>query len=128
MPADLSLRAALLVAFGGALGSVLRYAAGALLSRPGHPWGTLAVNLAGSFLIALLLFGALPRMGLGPDARVFLVTGVLGGFTTMSAFAYETVALAEAGLAARAAGYAALTLAGSLGMAFAGRWAATVLP
>lgn len=128
MATDLSLRAAALVALGGALGCVLRYVAGALLSRPGWPWGTLAVNLAGSFLIALLMFGALSRAGLDLDARLFLVTGVLGGFTTMSAFAYETVALAEGAAYARASLYALVTFAGCLGMAFAGRLAARLLP
>lgn len=128
MAVDLSLRAVSLVALGGAAGCVLRYVAGALLTRADYPWGTVAVNLLGSFAIGLLLFGGLARGGLGPDARLFLVTGILGGFTTMSTFAYETVALLETGEVARAAGYATLTLVGGVGMAFAGRWAASMLP
>lgn len=128
MAADLSLRAASLVALGGALGCVLRYVAGALLTRSDYPWGTVAVNLAGSFVIAVLMFGAVARGGLGPDARLLLVTGVLGGFTTMSSFAYETTAFLESAEYARAAGYALLTVAGSVGMALLGRLVAQLIP
>lgn len=126
--ADFSLRAALLVAAGGALGCVLRYAAGAWLTRSdGYPWGTLAVNVAGSFLIAVLMFGLYERGMMGSDARFLLVTGVLGGFTTMSSFAYETLAIAQRAAWWRGAGYVALTLAGSLGAAWLGRAAARAI-
>lgn len=117
--ADWSLRAALLVAAGGAIGCVLRYAASAWLSRD-YPWGTLAVNLAGSFLIAVVMFGMLERGVIGSDGRFFLVTGVLGGFTTMSSFAYESLAIAERA-AWRAGIYVALTVAGCLAAAWLGR-------
>lgn len=124
--ADWSLRAALLVAAGGALGCALRYVVGAWLARPdGYPWGTMAANLAGSFLIALVVFGAFERGLIGPQARLLLVTGVLGGFTTMSSFAYETLAMTdEHGGWARAFAYVGLTVVGSLGMAMLGRLAA----
>lgn len=121
MAAEWSLRAVALVALGGAAGCVLRYFVGVWLTRDDYPWGTLAVNLVGSFAIALLLFAGLQGGWLGPDARVLLVTGVLGGFTTMSSFAYETMAFLDDGEAWRAATYAGLTVAGSLGMAFLGR-------
>lgn len=89
-----------LVALGGALGSALRYlvvtAALAWLG-PAFPWGTLAVNLAGSFLIGLVQQLATEGLLLGEDARLFLTAGVLGGLTTYSAFSYETVRLLETG-------------------------------
>ncbi|MBJ7252279.1 MAG: CrcB family protein [Acetobacteraceae bacterium] len=83
----------LLVALGGAAGSVLRYVvshAGLVLFGAGFPWGTLAVNIVGSALIGV--FGAL---GISGEARLLLVTGLLGGFTTFSAFSLETGLLWE---------------------------------
>ena len=89
-----------LVALGGALGSVLRYlvatAAVAWLG-PAFPWGTLAVNLVGSFLIGLVQSLAMESLVISEEARLFLSTGVMGGLTTYSAFSYETVRLAETG-------------------------------
>jgi CrcB protein len=94
------------VAFGGAGGSVLRYlvsgvaqrafapAGGALASFPA---GTLVVNVTGSLLIGLLAGLAESRALLGPDARLLLVTGLLGGYTTFSAFSLETLVLLRAG-------------------------------
>jgi fluoride exporter len=81
------------VALGGAVGSVLRYLS--LLAVPA-PWGTLGVNVLGSFLIGLLFVPA-GRMGLSP----LLLTGVLGGFTTFSAFALDAARLWTAGQGAR---------------------------
>ncbi|MGI9128784.1 MAG: fluoride efflux transporter CrcB [Roseomonas sp.] len=83
----------LLVALGGATGSVLRYAishAGVMLFGAGFPWGTLAVNIIGSALI-----GVLGALGIAGEARLLLVTGLLGGFTTFSAFSLETGLLWE---------------------------------
>jgi fluoride exporter len=82
-----------MVALGGAAGSVLRYlvSLGSLaLFGPGFPWGTLAVNIAGSAAI-----GALAGAGMDGQARLLLVTGFLGGFTTFSAFSLEAVGLWE---------------------------------
>ena len=90
----------LLVALGGAIGSALRYLVAILAVAwlgPGFPWGTLAVNLVGSFAIGLVQQLALEGLVLGEDARLLLTTGVLGGLTTYSAFSYETVRLMEAG-------------------------------
>jgi CrcB protein len=103
----------LLVALGGAVGSVLRHlvslAASAALGA-GFPWGTLAVNAAGSAAI-----GALASLGVQGDARLLLVTGLLGGFTTFSAFSLETAQLWQ-----RGPWLAALYVAASLGGGFAG--------
>ena len=85
-----------LVALGGALGSVARYAVGALAAQflgPAFPWGTLLVNLTGSFLIALVMHLALTGTVISLELRIFLTTGIMGGFTTYSSFNYETLAL-----------------------------------
>ena len=89
-----------LVALGGALGSVLRYLvanAAMAWAGPAFPWGTLAVNLVGSFLIGLVQSLAVESLSISEEARLFLATGVMGGLTTYSAFSYETVRLAETG-------------------------------
>jgi CrcB protein len=85
----------LLVAVGGALGSVVRFQIGAWAARwwPNFPAGTLLVNLCGCFLIGLVSALALKRGAVSDEARLLLVTGFLGGFTTFSAFGLETVAL-----------------------------------
>src|SRR5207244_13618618 len=94
----------LLVAAGGALGSALRYlVANAALAwlGPTFPWGTLVVNLVGSFLIGLVQSLATEALVIGEETRLLLTTGVMGGLTTYSAFSYETVRLFEAGAARR---------------------------
>jgi CrcB protein len=89
-----------LVALGGALGSVLRFLvaqAAVAWMGPAFPWGTLAVNLVGSFLIGLVQSLATESLVISEETRLFLATGVMGGLTTYSAFSYETVRLAETG-------------------------------
>lgn len=126
--ADWTTRAAMIVAGGAALGGVMRYLTGTWLTRPDYPWGTLAVNVVGSFIIGIVLFGGLQRGFFGADARLFFATGVLGAFTTMSAFSHETVNFLEEDQYLRALGYVSLTFFGSLGAAFVGRWVASMLP
>ena len=102
-----------LVALGGALGSVARYGVGALAAQllgPGFPWGTLLVNLTGSFLIALVMHLALTGTVISLEMRIFLTTGIMGGFTTYSSFNYETLAL----LNQRAYWLAGLNIAGTV--------------
>ncbi len=89
----MSASALLLVAAGGAAGAVLRYLVSVQALAwfgAGFPWGTLAVNLAGSAAI-----GALAGIGLQGEARLLLVAGLLGGFTTFSAFSLEVLLLWE---------------------------------
>ncbi|HTS79078.1 MAG TPA: fluoride efflux transporter CrcB [Myxococcaceae bacterium] len=109
-----------LVAVGGALGSVARYGVGAAAARllgPAFPWGTLMVNVSGSFLIALVMHLALAGTAISVELRIFLTTGIMGGFTTYSSFNYETLAL----LNQRAYGLAGLNLAATvLGCLLAG--------
>jgi CrcB protein len=89
------------VALGGALGSAARYACSGLAVRwlgPGFPWGTLFVNVAGSFAIgALATLATGGRHLLADDARALVIVGLLGGFTTFSSFSLETLTLARAG-------------------------------
>ena len=113
----------LLVALGGALGSVARYAISLGSVRwlgTTFPWGTLLVNVAGSFAIGLLaaLVTADGRPALGSDARAFVMVGILGGFTTFSSFSLETLNLARAG----SVGAAAMNAGLSLLLCLAGVW------
>lgn len=88
----------LLVAVGGGAGSVLRYLTSGLAARwlgLDFPYGTLIVNVAGSFLIGLVQALADEAAVIPEPARLFLSAGVMGGFTTYSAFSYETVRLVE---------------------------------
>ncbi len=89
-----------LIALGGALGSVLRYL---LVTAIGAPFGTLAVNVLGSLAIGALFVGLGAREGW----QLFLMTGVLGGFTTFSAFSLDTLKLIEAGQTPQAIAYVA---------------------
>jgi fluoride exporter len=117
------------IAFGGALGSVARYACSAAALRWlgfGFPWGTLFVNVAGSFTIGVLaaLVAADGRPLLGHDTRAFLMIGVLGGFTTFSSFSLETFELARAG----AIGPAALNVVASVSLCLFGVWLGFATP
>lgn len=108
---------ALLVAAGGALGALLRF--GTLqvtraLWGAGFPLGTLTVNALGC-LAAGLVAAWLEARGDASQLRAFLVVGLLGGFTTFSAFGVETLTLVREGRAAAALGYVALSLACGLG-------------
>lgn len=94
------------VALGGALGASARYLTNVWVIRmigPGFPWGTAVVNVAGSFLMGVLVIALAERFGsrFGP----FLMTGLLGGFTTFSAFSLDAVTLWERGQIPQAALY-----------------------
>ena len=108
------------VALGGALGSVARFAIATVLAERlacTFPWMTLLVNASGSLAIGLL--ASLGAHGVRvldtPDAKAFLMVGILGGFTTFSAFSLQTLDLARAGAWPAAAGYVALSLLFCLG-------------
>jgi CrcB protein len=99
------------VAVGGAMGSMARFwLAGAMtaLTGPRFPWGTLLINVVGSFVIGLVAGITLTpaRVGMHPDIRIFLMTGICGGFTTFSAFSLQTLELLQTGDAVPAFGYA----------------------
>jgi CrcB protein len=115
------------VAIGGALGSMSRYGVGRLwpAAPGGFPVPTLTVNLLGSFAIGLSYIWIGARGGgVGDPARLFWMTGVLGGFTTYSAFALESTLL---GFSPSGLLYMAVTIVGCFGAAWAGRLIATAL-
>jgi CrcB protein len=118
----MQMRLILLVALGGGVGSVLRYGvnlAGYALVGAGFPWWTLAVNVLGSFAMGLIAAFLLLRGG-SDEWRALLATGVLGGFTTFSAFSLDFAELVERGEHLNAAGYAAASVALSIAAVFAG--------
>jgi CrcB protein len=115
------------VALGGALGSVARYGCSLAATRwlgTAFPWGTMFVNVTGSFTIGLLaaVVAADGRALLGADARAFVIVGLLGGFTTFSSFSLETLELARGGALGAAALNVMLSVAlclGAVGLGFA---------
>lgn len=112
----------ILIAAGGAIGSVLRYLASGYVHRldfwGSFPAGTLAVNLIGCTVLGLLGGLSDSRYLFGPSARLFVFIGLLGGFTTFSTFSYETLALIRGGEAVKAA----LNVSASLLLCLAGTW------
>ena len=111
------------VALGGAIGSVLRY--GVNLAAPrllgNHfPWATLTVNVVGSFLMGLLAAFLTEKLVDQPDLRLFLTTGVLGGFTTFSAFSLDVFGLMQRGENSLALAYLLLSVALSIFAVFGG--------
>ncbi|WP_420465349.1 fluoride efflux transporter FluC [Panacagrimonas sp.] len=118
----------LAVAVGGALGSTARLAVmqAARALVPGWPWGTWAVNVLGSLAIGVLMAWFLARPA--PDwVRIGLMTGVLGGFTTFSAFSLDTLELLRTAGAASAAAYVAASLLFGLAACALGLWLGRVL-
>jgi len=119
------------ICLGGAAGTGARYLLSGWLARtagPGFPWGTLAVNVLGSFLLGLIMQVALAAETFPPTLRLALTTGVMGGFTTYSTFNYETLQYFQQdewllGLANLGVTVAACLIAGVLGL-FAGRFLA----
>ena len=111
------------VAAGGALGAGARYLVNVAAMRalgPGFPWATIVVNVAGSFLMGVLVVWLAKRGGTG--WAPFLMTGVLGGFTTFSAFSLDVATLWERGEAGLAASYALASVVLSVGALFAALW------
>ena len=125
------LTASALVALGGGLGAWLRYVTGLVFAGAGlsggglsgggrFPWATFSINVAGSLAMGLLA-GWLIRHGThGEGWRLLLGAGVLGGFTTFSAFSLELAILVQRGLLASAFGYAAISVLSGLAALFAG--------
>ncbi len=114
------------VLFGGAIGAVSRFMLGSLILRlfsAVFPLGTFVINISGSFLIGLLMTFFLERPGIGVNWRLFLVTGILGGFTTFSSFEWETFALFRMG----AASIAFLYVAASVILGLAAAWAGAMI-
>jgi CrcB protein len=117
-------QAALWVAIGGAIGSVLRWGTVALAAEffgIGFPWGTLIVNLAGSFAIGIVAGLALAGVpSVTPAVRLFVATGILGGFTTFSAFSLDAVNMSREGDGSLALTYVASSVVLGVAAAYAG--------
>ena len=111
----------ILVACGGACGAVARYCVVSLLSGSGaFPWGTLVANLIGSFAVGTLVGSVWDTPWFHDYGRAFLVFGLLGAFTTFSAFSLDAFRLYEAGRVAAAAGYVAGSVFVSIAALIAG--------
>jgi CrcB protein len=117
----------LAIALGGAIGATARFAAVhgiSALAGTDWPWGTLVVNVIGGFAIGVLVESLAARFAESPELRGFLITGILGGFTTFSAFSLETIALLQRGALGPAMAYVAASVALSLSATLAGIWSA----
>jgi CrcB protein len=112
-----------LLFFGGGLGAALRYALSLWIEArtgPGFPWGTFAVNVSGCLAIGVVVTLAEERAWIPPSARLLLVPGLLGGFTTFSSFGMETWQLVEDGLVLTAVANAVGSLVAGLAAVVAG--------
>lgn len=119
---DISLRTLLAIGAGSFLGGTLRYLISQYVQgryRHTFPIGTLSVNILGCFLIGLIL-GLASRGGVSETWRLFLATGIMGGFTTYSAFSYETVQLLRDGHVWHAGFYVCLSILLGLVATFSG--------
>lgn len=119
-----------LVFAGGGLGSAVRYGSALLAARfwgAGFPWGTLAVNLVGCFVIGVLFGISEQKGGLRPETRLLLMTGFLGGLTTFSTYALETTNFARTGSLIGAASNLIANNAAGLVLVVTGMWLAQKL-
>jgi CrcB protein len=113
------------VALGGALGSVARYwmtNAVTALTGPRFPWGTILINVIGSFVIGLFAYLTTPvgRVPVPPDMRAFVLVGICGGYTTFSAFSLQTLELVRTGHWLEAGGNIVLSVVLCLAAVWAG--------
>ena len=118
------MRLILLVGIGSFIGGVCRYLLSMLVqSKPASvfPYGTLLVNLIGCLLIGIL-FGVFDRTNVSNEWRLLLITGILGGFTTFSAFSGETYNLIKTGNSGLAILYIALSVVLGISLTFIGAW------
>jgi CrcB protein len=120
-------RALAAIALGGGFGSVLRYLVTIGMTQrlgPGFPWSTLTINIAGSLIIGVVAELSQTRsVALSPTTRLFLMTGILGGFTTFSTFSLDVVTLAGE----RAGALALLYAGGSVVLGFVAAYAGMVV-
>ncbi len=113
----------LVIGCGGFVGANARYAVGLLVAATwgtGFPWGTLLINVSGSFALGLFVTFILRRLSGAPALRAFVATGFLGAFTTFSTFSYEAVQLLLVGSTLPAVAYVAGSLILGLGAAAVG--------
>ena len=117
---------------GGALGSGARHAVnvgfGRWLGTGGFPWWTLSINIVGCFLMGALIEAMALRFSGSPELRTFFATGVLGGFTTFSAFSLDFATLAGRSEHLQAGLYLVVSVAASIAAFYAGLWLVRWLP
>ena len=115
----------LVVGLGGAAGAILRWQVGVFMSHLLAPafWATLTVNLVGSFLVGLLLMWFQEKLHISDVLRTGILVGLLGGFTTYSAFSMEAVNMMMAGSYGRASAY----VAGTVTVCLMGTWVGVIL-
>ena len=119
------MRLLLYAAAGGAIGTAARHLVNVGFGRwlgPGFPWATLFVNVVGGFLMGALIEALALRFDASVELRTFLATGILGGFTTFSAFSMDAVLLMQRGETAMAALYIGASVALSILALLAGLW------
>lgn len=115
----------LVVAAGGAIGASARHLANFAALRllgPSFPWGTMMINILGSLLMGVFVELLARRFGSSNELRLFVATGILGGFTTFSAFSLDFVVLLERGAVISALGYAIASVVLSISALFVGLW------
>jgi len=120
----------LLVVVGGGIGAGIRQltnVAALRLVGPNYPWGTMVINIVGSLVMGLFI-ATLARRGGSNELRLFVATGILGGFTTFSAFSLDFATLWERGATLPALGYALASVIGAILALFVGLWLARSLP
>jgi len=118
------------VAVGGAIGATGRYLFNLQMLRllgPNFPWGTFGVNVIGSFVMGIVAGLFAFRLDLSPEMRSFITTGILGGFTTFSAFSLDAANMMERGQHALAAAYIGGSVALGLAGLFFGLWIARAM-
>lgn len=126
----MTLKMLLAVAAGGAIGSMGRYVTGVLMGRllgSDFPWGTLTVNVVGSFLMGVLIEWAALRGVLTQEARAFIFVGCLGGLTTFSSFSLDVATLVERQTVLLAGGYMIATICLGVAALFIGLYTTRTL-
>jgi fluoride exporter len=115
----------LLVAAGGAIGAGLRHLANLAALRlfgPNFPWGTMGINIVGSLTMGILIEALMRRAGTSNELRLFVATGILGGFTTFSAFSLDFAVLLQRGDTGSALFYVLASVILSILALFLGLW------
>lgn len=115
----------LIIAFGGAIGSIARYLTVKFVDEKLNsffPFGTITVNVVGSFLLGLIYMLAMRKAGLGENGRLFLGVGFCGGFTTFSAFALENFNLIQQKMTGTSALYISFSIVAAILALAAGVW------
>ncbi len=111
-----------IVGLGGGIGSIIRYAASLLINSKLFPYATLAVNITGSFIIGLVFALTIKEAGFSNNWKLFLATGICGGFTTFSAFSLENMGLLQNGRIGMAGTYILLSVILGILATFLGYW------